>query len=734
MERVGLEYRPVDAAVARPIEPAIAEPTADFARLAGIVRRQYLLAVAGALLAVLLAVAYLSLVEPSYRSSIRILLDQDRTRLMTEISGEQAPTSISEYIATQIAVISSDIVARRAIQDLRLTYDADAGRLRVAPAERRTAARVTNTTSEDLAAADIDPAVIQAVTRNVAVYQVGESLVIEIAANDPDPALAQTLAEAYGRAYLTDQLSARFEATKSAGSWLEERISTLRQQSLEANAAVERFRAEKNLVSTDGRLVSDQQLGSLNEQLVAARSAVTRTGAKVAVFEEAVGKGDVNGILSFVESSTDVSETAPIRTLRNDYLQASGRAAEVAARWGADNDQARALQAEGKRLTGLILDEARRILDGYRSEYRVAQSEVDAILAGVASATGQFQADNTTLVALRSLEQRSASYNGLYQDYLARYQEAVQQQTLSLTTGRLISKPDLPTRPVFPNKKIVLALSLLLGLGAGGAVGAARELLDRTFRDRSDVERQNADFLGYVARSASAKARRIQRGRFSPSALLALAGEPERWAAALATLRIALEIRRRGRSKVVGFIALQPSLLKSAAALAFANGEARAGRRVLLVDADASPRSLSATLAPKGGRSFLDVLSGEAKLAEAVTPLESGVQFLAAAPGVGAGGTVPLVEADQLEAWRSGFDLVVVDLPPAGPISEARALAPSLDGYVCVVEWRRTPRDLLRGLLQSSPVIEGKLIGALIADVNMAKLRRFDARTELHRA
>ncbi len=729
IERANLDYRTM-AAPAVLQEPPVYEPASDITRILGVVRRRYKLALAGAAVGAMLAVGFLSVIEPTYRSSIRILLDRERTKLLTEISGEQAPDSVDEYIATQIAVISSDIVARRVVHNLGLRWDPDARRLVLppdtAPAQSDREARVT---SEFLATAETDPAVVGVVQGTMAAYQVDKSLVIEIATSDHDPEIAQKLATAYGQAYITDQLSARFEATKNAGVWLEERINTLREQSLEASAAVERFRAENNLVSTDGRLVSDQALGSLNEQLIQARLAVTRAAAKVGVFRAAVDGNDVDEVISIVGSSTEIAENAPIRQMRSDYLQVSNRARDVTARWGEDNEQLPILTAEVERQGQMILAEARRILAGYESELRTAETEADATASAVASATGRSQADNSTLVALRSLEQRASSYNALYQDYLARYQEAVQQQTLSLTTGRLISAAEMPDLPVFPNKKVILAFLLLLGAGAGGAIGVARELLDRTFRSRSDVEQLGLDFLGYIPRSGEA----VRRLRLSPfrrkrpaeaaDPVTRRAAEIGEAAATLETTRIGIEIRRRGSNRVVALLSLEPSLTRASLALALAAREARTGRRVLLIDADTGGRRLSQALAREDGPTVADVSANRVPLSDAVRQIEPNLAFLAAAGGQG---TAAPLAADALKLWAMDYDMVVVDLPPAGPISEARSLASAIDGFVCAVEWGQTPRHLLAGMLQASPNVEAKMVGVVVTDVNLHQQRLYD--------
>lgn len=726
-----MEVRPIEASIVPSAEPVIREPSADLRKIGGVVRRCWKLAAAGAALALLLALAFVALVQPWYQSTVRILLDQTPNQLLTSRQDSEARSSTStmeDYVATQMAVIGSDIVARRVVEDLKLGYDPASERLFVRGGADKAARVSSGSQDTDVADVQIDPAVVYAVMKEMSVYQVEKSMVIEIAVNDPDPDLAQKLAAAYGRAYLDDQLNARYAAARNAGNWLENRLSRLRDQSLGANAEVEKFRAANNLVSTDGRLVSDQQLQQLNDQLNNARSNVTRTAARVSVFEEAVNRSDVDAVLGLVATMPDIPETAPIRLLRADYQQAADRAREVAARWGDENDQAKALRGEVGRLSGLVLAEARRILDGFRGDFRVAKSEAESIQQSVSTATGQSQTDNATLVTLRNLEQRSASYNALYQDYLARYQEAVQQQTLSMTTGRLISKPERASLPTFPKTKIVLALSLFLGGALGGAVGVGRELLDHSFRARGDVEDAGVAFLGYVAAESRSRLRGPDAGSAKKSRkdALALVGSSTRLSAVLGRVLIAVGMRRRERSKVVGVLSLEPSAARSRFAFALAEREAKAGRRVLLIDGDARSRVLSRALAADTTTSHADVIRRSAPVETAMVRLAGGAAFLPVHAGADIEETLDLVAPNFIGDLRERFDLVVVDLPPAGPISEARALVTVFDAYVCTLAWGRTPRGLLRKLLQSSPMVEAKLVGAVLVDVPPRPLGLYD--------
>jgi succinoglycan biosynthesis transport protein ExoP len=80
---------------------------------------------------------------------------------------------------------------------------------------------------------------------------------------------------------------------------------------------------------------------------------------------------------------------------------------------------------------------------------------------------------------------------------------------------------------------------------------------------------------------------------------------------------------------------------------------------------------------------------------------------------------------DLIEAARQSFDYIVVDLPPLGPVVDAKAFAPLADGFVLVVEWGATPRALVRSALQAEPQIAGKTLGLVLNKTDVKKLPRY---------
>jgi succinoglycan biosynthesis transport protein ExoP len=80
-----------------------------------------------------------------------------------------------------------------------------------------------------------------------------------------------------------------------------------------------------------------------------------------------------------------------------------------------------------------------------------------------------------------------------------------------------------------------------------------------------------------------------------------------------------------------------------------------------------------------------------------------------------------------LEKMRSQFDYIVVDLPPIGPIVDARAAADLIDEFVLVVGWGATAMQTVKRALIGAPGIRRALIGHLLNRVDLKAYRDFES-------
>ncbi|TIX30702.1 MAG: chain-length determining protein, partial [Mesorhizobium sp.] len=74
---------------------------------------------------------------------------------------------------------------------------------------------------------------------------------------------------------------------------------------------------------------------------------------------------------------------------------------------------------------------------------------------------------------------------------------------------------------------------------------------------------------------------------------------------------------------------------------------------------------------------------------------------------------------------KETFEYIIVDLPPLGPVVDAKAFAPLADGFVLVTEWGRTPRAMVQSILSSEPYIANKIVGVVLNKVDLKKLAKY---------
>ena len=327
----------------------------------------------------------------------------------------------------------------------------------------------------------------------MSISRVGKTSLVSVSYTSTSAKQSAQIANSYVDIYLADQLESKYEEVRRANSWLQARLEELRQQSMTSDLNVQRFRAENNLISVGGQLVSEQQLQELNTQQSTAQLDLGRAEARLQQIRSVIEKGPSEALVS------DALDSQPIRDLRARFLDASKREADIAARVGKDHATAIRLRNEMSDYQRLIFEELSRIAQAYESDYQVAKSRLEGVNRSMRDQVSIATKANNKLVELRELEREAESYKVLYQAFLQRYQQTVQQQSFPISDARIVSAAAVPLQPSAPNSGLALAMAAVLGAMAGGAFGAFREYRDRAFRTAKQIRDElNLECLGVL--------------------------------------------------------------------------------------------------------------------------------------------------------------------------------------------------------------------------------------------
>ncbi len=274
---------------------------------------------------------------------------------------------------------------------------------------------------------------------------------------------------------------------------------------------------------------------------------------------------------------------------------------------------------------------------------------------------------------------------------------------------RQFDPPHVDPDPIEPARGTTLILSAIAGLVLALMLAVARDSLDSRIRSRRDAE----DWFGAPVVGALPK----PRGWTPP---LASTGVEERHSASLELLRARLQFTQSGiGGPTILVTSAAPDEGKSTVAASLSAALARAGKRVIVVDADLRRPTLPTYLAVEpDGPGLVDVLHARVALEEALVTVEpipvtasldgavgdnngeihaerlGRLEVLPAGHVTSLAGDVLTPEAlgVLIERLHERADYIVIDAPPL-LVADALGLALQADNVLLVARRGRTTRD-----------------------------------------
>jgi succinoglycan biosynthesis transport protein ExoP len=663
-----------------------------------------------------LAALYAFTAEREYTASAKIIIDSPTGQFFKRDLGLGDELFTPDFYESQVELILSDNVAARVVSDLSLDTDpqfngtAEPGAIRKGINAVKSLWQDQSYVSTPEERKRIAVAVL---IGKLAVRRVGSTRVLEISAQLPDKEQAAVLANAVANAYVKDQARARIEAAALGGQWLQEQTTELRRQVELADRAVQDFKQKNNIVGTGGtRLLNEQQLAEINTQLVDAQSQTAQAKARLDRIQTILGSSDVADA-----TVADLIKNPVFTNLRQRYLDAVGRKNSVSSRYGQNHQVVLRLQEEIHELQRSIDDELRQTAETTKSDYEIAKTREETLRAGLERLVGNAGETGHLQVTLRQLESVANTYRATYESFLQRYTGSVQQQSFPMTEVRVITPATPPFEPSHPKTKLLLLAGAAVGLTFGLALAILKNGLDEGIRSATDVSRKLfADCLGIVPRfdkrvaSEMSAAARLQHVLISPFAA---------FSEGLREVKTSLDIVQIARpTQTIGVVSMVPEEGKSTITSNLALLFSAAGKRTLLIDADLRKSTLSA-LTDQNRPGLVETLMRKYTLSQVAVNLRGSYCDLVT---TGAGQLVPnsgdLLSSEAMKALideaRQTYDIILLDLPPLKAMVDGRAIAPLLDGVVVVVEWGKTPANLVQEGVASLEAAHAQVLGVVL--------------------
>jgi polysaccharide biosynthesis transport protein len=643
---------------------------------------------------------------PIYTATTTLLMEARRPNLMGTGSFVADAGFNEASMATELSLIRSFTVARRVVERFKLATDPEfigSGGGRPAPAS-------------SLSGAETQSA-IDAVLSGVQAQRVGGAWFINIGYSHQNPKVAMRLANAIAETYLADQLEARYQSARRATSWLSERVSQLRLQVEAAERAVAEHRAKYNLVAAAPSSLSDQQAVGINTELVTVHADAVQKRVR---YEQA--RGILEG--GRIESVAEVMQSPAIASFRASEAQTAHEEADLLTRYGPEHPEVRKVRAQRGDLRRQINAEIGRVVSSLKTDYELAQKKEETLEQSLHDLTGGKDSNDKAMIRLRELEREAQADKTLYETLLSRFKEAEQQTNLPGAETRVIAPALLPPAPSHPNLRHMLGLSTLIGLSLGCCFAFMLENIENGFATMEDVEETlQLPVLAMIPRLPRRKCMLDGEPVAIPEYV---ADKPlSRFSELIRSIRVSAQMSNIDKPPQLLLVTSSaPGEGKTTVTQCMVYSAAAAGQKVLAIDCDLRHPTLSKDFGLSDGPGLSDLLSGQVSANQAFCkgPLPN-LTILPA--GTIARHPPDLLGSEKLRAlleeMKTHFDLVVLDGPPVAPVVDCVLLSRLVDKIVFVVQWRKTPRNVVQRVVNALNEGAPKIAGVALNDVQLRK-------------
>lgn len=560
--------------------------------------------------------------------------------------------------------------------------------------------------------------VVGAVQDRISVNRVGSTLIIEISATSSDPKKAASLANTLAEVYLDNQLDTKFDATRRAQAWLDERVAELREEVRSAESAVEAHRARTGLLTAGGgSTLAEQAIRDLQANLTAAQAEYTERNARLRNLNAQMqAEAGIDTIAEAQNSST-------INSLRAAQSTITSRKADVFRRYGEKHPEYQKVLVEEADNVRLIDAELRRIASSLEQDVLIAGEKVKTLQGELNRQKGELAVNNRAGVEQAALEREAQASRTLFEEFNTRFKETNQLEPITDPDAVIDSFAPVPGGPSFPNIKLNLMLGVMLGIALAGFVGLVVELLDNYISSPEEVEQvAGVPYIGQIPLLPTTG--NFAKAKVKPAEYL-IEKPHSGFAEAYRHLRASIMFADIDKAaKTVAVVSSLPSEGKTSMTYCLGRMAAMSGTKTIVIDGDIRLRQLTEVSGVKPEAGLLEYLFGEARLADAVvTDEKTGLHIL------------PLTDRKHtprdvfgsrafdalLSMLQQTYDLIIIDTGPILLMAETRVVTSKVDQVVVATRWRKTNRGTLRDTIKILRDFHANIAGVVLTFVDLRK-------------
>lgn len=445
-----------------------------------------------------------------YQASARIFVDTDSV-LAPLLSGLVVQANTEQ----QIAMLSRTLINRPNVEKLVRMADLDLS----------------------LKSASDKESLIAHVTKTLKIKSVGRDNLYTLEYRDPDPQRAQKVVQSLTTIFIESSLGTKQSDTDSARKFVDEQIGIYRKKLEEAETRLKEFKLKNIELQLDSDKGASARIGELGEQLSKARlelreaensrDAIKRqmTGESPVLLpdtpgsESSVSIPEIDGRIESQKRNLDTllqrftdghPDVLGVRRLIKELEEQKRQEIAVRKKAAAANPAAASLNSNPAYL-----------------QMKVSLTDLEATIAGLRTRVAEYDSRYRRGVeALKGAPQVESEYSQLNRDYEIHKKNydslAQRRESASISEGmsavsnvadfRLIDPPRASSKPVAPDRLLLLPLALLAALGVGLVASfAGSQVLPAFFDAHLLQDMTGLPLLGVISRQVTPASRARER-------------------------------------------------------------------------------------------------------------------------------------------------------------------------------------------------------------------------------
>ena len=552
----------------------------------------------------------------------------------------------------------------------------------------------------------------------MSVDQAKGSGVFTISFDDYDPFLATLKANALAESYIEEVIESNINAKQRTGESISKQLPELEKKVEVSEQALREFQNKhKIFLPETGDDLAVQELSDKNARITELKRQKLNLEA-VYRRVKSVGNDPVN-----LARVPDILEKSEVINQKSKYASAVSEVSELGLVYGPKHPKM-------KRAI-----EARKLAE--REYYSILQTTADLLVADYESIAKEIEFEESALSSIKgeisTSNELAFEYDALKRDYEYNKQiyaaflkqsketDAVKTASVQTINARVLNKAVVPKGPYKPNKKIILAIGMFIGIVLGVLAAFLLEHFDNTFRSSDEVEKKlGVPVIGMLPNIIEKK------DEVSP-ALQFVESTKSAFSESIRTLRTGVLLSLPDKTnKSILVTSTVPSEGKTTIAMNLAHSLSHLGDAIL-VEADLRRPMVKKNMGGKNAKGLSSFISGESGFSESITVDSRSKNLHILSSGMIPPNPLELLSSEKfdllLAKLKERYKFVIIDCAPVMAVSDALVLSQKVDGVLFVIKHESTPSQLIESAITRLKRVSAKIIGVSLNRLKTNKAR-----------